>query len=38
VNKFVSGNNTGSPTVSSVFNVPGGGGFVGGAARTLPPA
>jgi Ca2+-binding RTX toxin-like protein len=36
VNNFVSGNNTGSPTVSSVFNVPGGGGFVGGAACTVP--
>jgi hypothetical protein len=38
VNNFVSGNNTGSPSASSVFNVPGGGGFVGGAACTLPPA
>jgi hypothetical protein len=36
VNAFVTANNTGGPTVSSVTNVPGGGGFVGGAACTQP--
>ena len=33
VNAFVSNNNTGAPTVSSVVNVPGGGGFT----NTSPP-
>ena len=39
VNTFVANNNTspGVPTVSSAFNVPGGGGYVGGAACTAPP-
>ena len=36
VNSFVSGNNTSSPSVTSLVNVPAGGGFTGGDACALP--